>query len=410
MSATPKAPPNVAPTRLVDASPEPTEIGGSPTPSPPPRRSRRRFGLLALLLLVVALLAWGANWAHHRFKYVHEIDARVVADVVTIGSRVEGWITHLRVESGDTVRAGDILAAVDARQADLRLKEYRADLAAVEAERERVLARRTLLDGQTKSRATSEEAKIKAARASVDALVHELKFAESEYQRAQKLSKTGVMSATTLERTRTQFLRARQDLARARAEWVTARANLEHALGARQELDVLEQEANMLVQKSAQIGARVERQALLIDEHTMRSPLDGVVSKTFVLPGEYVRLGQRMALIHDPMKIWVEANIRETEVRRLRVGQPVDILVDAYPNHVFTGTVARIGHATTGEFALLPAPNPSGNFTKVTQRVPVRIAVSRSPDAGPANSGRDEGEPASLRPGMLVEIDIRVDE
>ena len=119
-------------------------------------------------------------------------------------------------------------------------------------------------------------------------------------------------------------------------------------------------------------------------------------SKTFVLPGEYVRPGQRIALIHDPEKIWVEANIRETEIRRLRVGQRVDITADAYPNESIVGEVARLGQATTGEFALLPAPNPSGNFTKVTQRLPVRITLAENAHL--------------LKPGMLVEVDIHVDE
>ena len=99
-------------------------------------------------------------------------------------------------------------------------------------------------------------------------------------------------------------------------------------------------------------------------------------------------------LIHDPNNIWVEANIKETELRHLKVGMPVRLSVDAFPDHEFKGTVERIGQAATSEFALLPNPNPSGNFTKVTQRVPIRISVAQ--------------EDGMLRPGMLVVVEIDI--
>ena len=100
-------------------------------------------------------------------------------------------------------------------------------------------------------------------------------------------------------------------------------------------------------------------------------------------------------LIHDPLDIWVDANIKETQIRRVKRGQTVLISVDAYPDKEFKGTVKAVGNTTTGKFALLPNPNPSGNFTKITQRIPVRIAV--------------EQQKTMLKPGMLVEVKIIVD-
>ena len=102
----------------------------------------------------------------------------------------------------------------------------------------------------------------------------------------------------------------------------------------------------------------------------------------------------RLVLVHDPKEVWVEANIKETEIRRLKLGQPVDIHVDAYPDREFTGKVLSIGNAATSEFALLPSPNPSGNFTKTTQRLRTMIAV--------------ELQEGLLRPGMMVEVSIAV--
>ena len=104
--------------------------------------------------------------------------------------------------------------------------------------------------------------------------------------------------------------------------------------------------------------------------------------------------GRRIALLHDPSSVYIEANIRETEIRRVAPGQPVRIEVDAYPGRAFAGRVLRIGEAATSQFALLPNPNPSGHFTKVTQRLPVRIEV--------------EDPSAPLRPGMMVEVFIDV--
>ena len=138
----------------------------------------------------------------------------------------------------------------------------------------------------------------------------------------------------------------------------------------------------------------MERQKLDIADRAVRSPLDGVVSRTFVSVGEYVSPGQRIALLHNPDEIWVEALVKETEFRRIQIGQPVEIQVDAYPDEAFIGTVERVGHAATSQFTLLPTPNPSGNFTKVTQRIPIRVTL--------------EQRGGLLKPGMMVEVSIDV--
>tara|TARA_Y100000766_G_scaffold193790_1_gene166654 strand:+ start:51 stop:491 length:441 start_codon:yes stop_codon:yes gene_type:complete len=145
-----------------------------------------------------------------------------------------------------------------------------------------------------------------------------------------------------------------------------------------------------------ELQAKLAEQRLDMSDRTIRSAIQGVVDKTFVEVGEYVTPGQRLALIHDPDVIWIDANIKETDIRKTKVGDKVEVSVDAYPDRQFTGTVKVIGNATTAEFALLPSPNPSGNFTKITQRLPVRIAIDQ--------------QQRLLRPGMMVEIKIDVDQ
>ena len=122
------------------------------------------------------------------------------------------------------------------------------------------------------------------------------------------------------------------------------------------------------------------------------SGINGIIDNTFVEEGEYVRPGTRLLMLHDPDNVWVAANVKETEISRFGVGSTAAITVDAYPDLKLSGRVTWIGPAATSQFALLPNPNPSGNFTKVTQRVPVRIDI--------------EGARELLRPGMMVEVAI----
>ena len=125
--------------------------------------------------------------------------------------------------------------------------------------------------------------------------------------------------------------------------------------------------------------------------------MGGIIDRMFIEAGEYVRQGQRMLMMHNPQELWVEANIKETELRLLRKGQPVHVYIDAFPDAQLMGEVDRIGSTTTAKFALLPTPNPSGNFTKITQRVPVRIALDPTHTAD-----------LPLAPGMMVEVEIDV--
>jgi len=157
---------------------------------------------------------------------------------------------------------------------------------------------------------------------------------------------------------------------------------------------VIDAQIEALTHQVANLAAQMHQQNVDVEDRTIKSPIPAVIDRTFVLPGEYVQSGQRILLLHNPQEVWVEANIKETQVGRLKLGQLVVVSVDAYPNDRFVGKVARIGSATTARFALLPTPNPSGNFTKITQRMPVKIDMVEMPKP--------------LTPGMMVEVEIDV--
>ena len=173
-----------------------------------------------------------------------------------------------------------------------------------------------------------------------------------------------------------------------------AEAQLLEAEAARQQGEVLQRKIEQLEAEEARLNAVQDQQRLEIADRTIAAPIDGIVDKLFVNPGEFVRPGQRMLLVHNPNDIWVDANVRETEVRKIDIGAPVKIAIDAFPDRRFSGTVVHIGSSATSQYALLPNPNPSGNFTKIVQRLPIKIKVDEASHL--------------LRPGMMVEIDIAV--
>ncbi|MGJ3261193.1 MAG: HlyD family secretion protein [Rhodospirillales bacterium] len=360
-----------------------------------PKRRIRPVFVIAILVLIAGVY-FGITEVHKRLAFVHEEDARIQADLVTVSSRVAGWITEIRAAEGELVEEGTVLVQVDDRESRILLSELEAQAAAANAERTRLAAERNLVASQVESRMQSERARVSAAEVVVSSLRPQLELAKRELNRAQKLFEDKVASRRQLDQAEQAHQQIDREYRIAVAELQSARARIAEVEADRARLDVIDGDVLVLEQREAEIRARIERQRLDISDRTIKSPLNGVIDKTFVDTGEYVTPGQRLLLTHNPEKVWVEANVKETVVRKLEVGQPVDIHIDAYPDEAFTGKVENIGSAATSQFALLPTPNPSGNFTKITQRLPIRIAI-------------DNTDPR-LRPGMMVVVKIAVQE
>jgi len=342
----------------------------------------------------VVMLAWAAHWVYQRWTHVYLDDARIEGEVVTISSRVSGWITELPVIEGDVVKQGQLLARVDDRDAVLRLDALRARLRAIEGQTGVLRAQTGQIDQETLGKVESETNRLTATEAEVAGAELQLKLARDEYRRAQDLHQQRWLSQQAMERARTTFQQAEENHRKALADVRAARGVLASAGGSRRQVQVIQNQSQVLVHQAAEIRAEIRRQEVDVADRTITAPTDGRVVTTFVRRGEHVAAGQRIAMFHDPNEIWVEANVKETQVRRLAPGMKVDIRVDAYPGRKFTGEIHRVGQVATSKFALLPDPNPSGNFTKITQRLPVRIVFA-------------EKDPA-LRPGMMVEVQIAI--
>ena len=351
---------------------------------------RAKVWIVAVVAVLLAI--WGGHWLYQRWTHVYIDDARIDGEVITISSRVSGWVTELPVIEGDSVKKGQLLAQVDDRDSRLKREVLVAKLKALENQVAVVMAQSGQIDQETFGKFQSEKNRLAAAEAEVSALAIQLKQAQDDFRRARELAEAKWLSPQAMERARSTYQQVRENHRKALAEVAAVRGTLSAAGGSRKQLAVMERQLLVLERQADEVRAEIRRQDIDIEDRRIESPADGRVVMTFVRKGEHVGVGQRILMFHNPDDIWVEANVRETDVGRIKPGMKADIRVDAYPGKVFSGTVFRIGRAATNKFALLPDPNPSGNFTKITQRLPLRIKLQ-------------EKDP-SLRPGMMVEVYI----
>ncbi|MFP6747840.1 MAG: HlyD family secretion protein [Alphaproteobacteria bacterium] len=380
---------NVADT-VANDEPGQTE-GGLPSRSSGLRRGIGRFLLMAAVLVGIAGLSY---WVYGRYTNVVIYDARIKADMVMISSRIDGWVTKVPASEGLTVARNDPLVMIDGRATVLLLREIDSQRKSVHAERQQIEAEVRMIDQQTRGRFEASRAALNASKAAKAGMDTELEQVRNDFERGQSLLAKKVISRQRWESLRTAYRMAGQEVLKAQADVARANAAVMEAQGDRQRMDVLRGRIASLGFDEERLTTQLERQRLDLSDRTIKAPSIGTIDRTFIEPGEYVARGQRLLLMHNSAVIWVEANVKETDIRNVKLGAVAKISVDAYPDLVVVGEVVRIGNAATNQFALLPSPNPSGSFTKITQRLPVKIAV-------PQTDGL-------LRPGMMVEVEIAI--
>lgn len=362
----------------------------------PPVRKGRRIVRYAALVLVLAVAGYFINdWFQKRQANVFVIDSRIASDMIKVGAQEGGLITGLEVATGDRVARGQVMVRMDTRTLEQEAAETRASIRQLDAEREQLNAEQVLEQARIKASEETARARIavsSARRKSVDALLAQ---AVRERERAEDLHRRKIVSGQAVDDARAREADLSARLLEARAAIVEAEAELRRATAERERQGVMIQRKASVEAQRAAMAARLEQLETRLADRDVPAIIDGVVDQTFVEVGEYVRPGQRLLMIHDPENVWVAANVKETELGRFNVGSKASVTVDAYPGRTFEGTITWIAPAASSQFALLPNPNPSGNFTKVTQRVPVRIDLA--------------GEKDGLRPGMMVEVAIHVD-
>jgi membrane fusion protein (multidrug efflux system) len=364
-------------------------------------------------------------------------DAQVDGNIVPIAGKVGGIVREVTVEDNQQVGAGDVLASIDRRDYEVALARAQAAVAAPEAAVAAAEAGVPVTSATSQSQLTTAQAgrgnaaagivvaerQIEAARAKLEASQARVREAESkltkatqDVQRLRPLAEKDEVSRQHFDAVLAaqQAAQAAVDSARAAAaevetgvavsesRLVQARGELTQAGSAVQAAQTAPQQVAItrarLAAARAQLvraEAAVEQAELNLEYATVRAPSAGVVSRKAIRPGQIVQPGQPLMALVPLQDIWVTANFKETQLDTMRVGQRVDIEVDAYGGRTYQGRVDSIAPATGARFSLLPPENASGNFVKVVQRVPVRIAFESSQDTE-----------RLLRPGMSVAVSV----
>lgn len=311
--------------------------------------------------------------------------------MVTISSEVAGRIVSLPQSAGDRVQVGEVIAQLDDREARIALAAASLEVKALEAQIAREILRANIARSRGSSRVDGRRSSLAAASADTIAARVMLQTAEAEYARTTSLHASGLVAQAAMDRATASVEAARQSAVRADAAVSEGRAGIGEAEAEAGEAGVIERGIEALSLQAHVLRQRIALQKVELEQHAIASPLDGVIDEVFADEGEHVAPGARIALAHDPGDVWIEANIKETDVARVGVGARVEIHLDA-SHEGCEGRVQRIGDVATSEFALIPNANPTGVFTKITQRVPVHVSVGR--------------DCAQVRPGAMATLKI----
>lgn len=338
-------------------------------------KANRKRVLMGVAALLLAGAAWGGfNYVTAGRFMVSTDDAYVRADATTLAAKVPGYVASLAVDNNTYVRAGDVIARID--EGDYRL--------AVNAARDKVATQRATVD-RIGRQIPAQEAMVAQAKAQLVSAQAQATRAQSELDRQRKLAGNAFASQQTLEQAQANRDQANAAVQGAQAAVAAASANVDV-------FKAQQQEATGTLNELQTAQAKAERD---LSFTIIRAPIDGVIGNRSVQTGDYVQPGQRFASLVPLDDVYIDANFKETQLGRLRPGQPVSVSVDALPEHDIVGTVASMSPASGSTFSLLPPDNATGNFTKIVQRIPVRIKV-------PA----DVAARRLLRPGMSVVVSV----
>jgi membrane fusion protein, multidrug efflux system len=358
------------------------------------RNRSRKILFIILALGIVIGSFYGLRWLHYYFTHAGTDDARVKGDLISVSPTVQGKIRLLPIQEGDPVKKGQLIAQLREEDYQAKVDVAAGVVQATVATIEEAKADLTLVQEKTEKEVQQAAAVLYASQARLGEAKANLHLATLDFTRIGKLYKSKTVSESEMDKARAAYELAEARLARAEEEINENQAKLKVAKANIGEVKMKQGRANSLKGKLEEAKAELEAARLKLAHTTINSPVNGVIAKKIANNGEVIKAGQPVVVIVDLNNIWVEANLEETKVEHVRLGQSVDLKVDAYPNTKFSGKVVNIGAAAASEFALIPENRSAGNFTKVTQRIPIRIEVV------------DPSE--QLRPGMMVVVGIDI--
>lgn len=332
----------------------------------------KKIPLLAAMVLALLGLLFAGYWYLHGRYFESTDNAYLQSEVTGISSKLSGYISEVLVTDNQSVKAGQLIARLDDREFQSQVAEAQADLHLIQATIENLAATRA----QQLSLIQQAEARVASAEA-------EQLRARQQVQRIGQLNQRHYSSQDSLDE-------VRASLQVTQAQMQEAKAALQ---AARERLLVLDAEAKQNQAKLALSEAKLAQARLELGYTELRAPADGIIGKRSLREGLYVQSGMQVASLVPLQQVWVEANFKETQLAHMQPGQKVEVILDAYPDQPVEGIIDSLAPATGAKFALLPPENATGNFTKIVQRVPVKIRI---PEPGPL-AGK-------LRPGLSTEV------
>lgn len=330
----------------------------------------KRNQWIGLGLALLFCLGGGIAWAMQAGRHVTTDDARVKGTMAIVSAKTPGRLVKVLVQEGEQVEAGQVVAEVEQEELALQVMQAKANLLAAQAKLTE------MLNG-------SRPQQIAQANAGTAQAAANWKNAQKNADRMAVLYQQGAVSIQ-------QWETAQTALTVAEAQYESAAQTTSMTVeGTRSEEIELAQAQVQLAQEA------LKKAELQLAHAVIKAPVSGIVATKPLSPGEYVAVGQSLCTIANLQDVWVSANIEEAVIGKIKQGQRVSVEFDAYPRTTFSGQVTEIGAATGAQFSLLPSENTSGHFTKVVQRIPIKIQVSEQ-----------AGLP--LRPGMSAVVDVQV--
>ena len=338
---------------------------------------KKRLPLIVAAAVALGLIVGGVVWWQGKQRWEATDNAFVAADTTEVSPQTDGYVVEVLVRDNQRVEAGQVLIRLDDSDAKAKLAAAEANLAAVTAGVDNVDAR-----------AAQEQAMIASRAAAVSQAQAQANLARQQVARYGQLAQQGWVSQQRIQTERAGAQTAEASVAQAQAALI-AEQRTAGVLGSTRSQSLAAVDV---------ARARVEQARIALDRTVIRAPVGGVVGARGVRVGQYVRPGGQVLSIVPLGDAYVVANFKETQLDRLRLGQTVEISADAFPGEHLVGHIDSFAPATGSEFALIPVENATGNFTKITQRVPVRIRVDRAGGEGLGG--------AALRPGLSVEVKV----
>jgi membrane fusion protein (multidrug efflux system) len=348
-----------------------------PAVAPPAKSSTRKKIVIGVIVVAVVLaLTWAIKTLTYSRAHETTDNAQVDGHIVPVLARVGGYVTAVLVQDNDSVRTGQTLVRIDSSEYAVKVAQAEADLAAAQS-----AAGGRRFTGQSQAAVATATGQRFAADAQIQAAIANQQKANADLARMRDLVSKQIVSAQQLDAAQAAAASAAADVEALQRQASAAGGAVQNA-----QAGVRLAQARLQAQQAALDNARLQ-----LSYTNVTAPETGTISKKQVEPGQLVQPGQTMMSIVADTGTWVTANFKETQLNKMRVGQPVAFEVDAYPGCEFEGKVQSLSGATGARFALLPPDNATGNFTKVVQRLPVRIAITKG--CGPTRP---------LRPGMSV--------